>query len=132
MVVQGLGKKINCQHCEAKYYDFGKKAPVCPKCGSEYVPAKTRTRRTTTKSENIAVAVDKKKVEKNTESTSNEQNGNEEFALADENLADIPDVEEVEDEEEDDSLIEDTSDMGDDDDDIAGVVINTNNSDESV
>jgi hypothetical protein len=44
--------------------------------------------------------------------------------------ADIPDVEDVEDEDEDEdgALIEDTSDM---DDDIAGVVINTDTSDES-
>jgi uncharacterized protein (TIGR02300 family) len=132
VVIKDLGKKVNCQNCEAKFYDFDKKKPVCPKCGTEYVPAKTRTRRSATKSEKLAVVVDKDKIETNRESTSNEATNSAEFAMSGESLADIPDVEEVEDEDEDDALIEGTSDMGDDDDDMAGVVINTDTSDENV
>jgi len=131
VVIKDLGKKVNCQNCEAKFYDFDKKKPVCPKCGTEYVPAKTRTRRSATKSEKLAVVVDKDKIETNRESTSNEATNSAEFAMSGESLADIPDVEEVEDEDEDGALIEGTSDMGDDD-DMAGVVINTDTSDENV
>jgi uncharacterized protein (TIGR02300 family) len=128
VVIKDLGKKVNCQNCEAKFYDFGKKNPVCPKCGTEYVPAKKRMRRSAIKSENIAVVVDKGKIEKNIESAGGEATNSGEFAVAGDSLADIPDVE-----DEDDGLIEDTSDMDDDndDDDIAGVVINTDTSDES-
>ena len=131
MVIKDLGKKVNCQNCEAKFYDFDKKKPVCPKCGTEYVPAKTRTRRSATKSEKLAVVVDKDKIETNRESTSNEATNSAEFAMSGESLPDIPDVDEVEDEDEDGALIEGTSDMGDDD-DMAGVVINTDTSDENV
>jgi uncharacterized protein (TIGR02300 family) len=130
VAIKDLGKKVKCQNCEAKFYDFDKKKPVCPKCGTEYVPAKTRTRRSATKSENVAVVVDKDKKGENTGSTGGEATNSGEFALSGDNLADIPDVEDVEDEDEDEdgALIEDTSDM---DDDIAGVVINTDTSDES-
>ena len=131
VVSKDLGKKLSCNNCEAKFYDFNKKKAVCPKCGTEYVAAKIRARRSVTKSENLAVVIDKDKIEKNIESTGNEAVDNEEFAAAGDTLPDIPEVEDVEDEDEDDSLIEDTSDMGDDDDDIAGVVINTDTSDES-
>ena len=132
MGVKDLGTKLNCQNCEAKFYDFNKKKPVCPKCDTEYVVAKTRTRRTTTKSENVTEVVDKEKVpvEKATVSADNETVDGEEFLLSDDSLTEIPEVED-EDEEEDNSLIEDTSDMGDDNDDIAGVVINNDVSDES-
>ena len=131
MGVKDLGTKLICQSCGAKFYDFNKKNPVCPKCDAEYVVVKTRARRTTAKSENAAEAVDKEKliVDKNEASADNESVDGEAFLLSDDNLADIP-VVEGEDEDEDDSLIEDTSDMGDDDDDIAGVVTNTNVSEE--
>ena len=129
--VKDLGIKLSCQSCEAKFYDLNKKKPVCPRCGTEYVVAKTRTRRTATKPENISEVVDKEKVsvEQATVSADNETVDGEEFLLSDDSLTDIPEVED-EDEEEDNSLIEDTSDMGDDNDDIAGVVINTDVSDE--
>jgi uncharacterized protein (TIGR02300 family) len=129
VAVKDLGKKVKCQNCEAKFYDFDKKKPVCPKCGTEYVPVKTRARRSATKSENVVVAVDKDKIEKNTGSTGDEATSSEEFAMSGDSLTDIPDVED--DDDEDDALIQDTSDMDDDDDDdIAGVVINTDTSDE--
>ena len=31
-------EKHTCLECEAKFYDLGKKPPVCPKCGTEFVP----------------------------------------------------------------------------------------------
>ena len=130
MVIKDLGKKVNCQNCEAKFYDFDKKNPVCPKCETEHVPVKKRMRRSASKSENIAVVIDKDKVEKNIGPTGGEATNSGDFTVSGDSLTDIPDVE---DEDEDDALIEDTSDMDDDDDDddMAGVVINTDTSDES-
>lgn len=29
-----LGTKYECYSCGAKFYDFGKPAPICPKCGA--------------------------------------------------------------------------------------------------
>lgn len=29
---QSLGTKRNCNHCSARFYDFGKDEPTCPKC----------------------------------------------------------------------------------------------------
>ena len=131
MGAKDLGIKLTCQSCEAKFYDLNKKKPVCPKCGAEYVVAKTRTRKTTMKPENTTEVVDKEKIpsEKEAVSADNETVDGEEFLLSDDSLTEIPEVED-EDEEENNSLIEDTSDMGDDNDDIAGVVINTDVSDE--
>lgn len=31
------GTKRVCQNCSARYYDLGRDAPVCPKCGAAYV-----------------------------------------------------------------------------------------------
>lgn len=30
-----LGTKYSCFKCEAKFYDLGRPAPVCPKCGAD-------------------------------------------------------------------------------------------------
>lgn len=30
-----LGKKYNCYSCHTKFYDLGKPAPICPKCGAD-------------------------------------------------------------------------------------------------
>ena len=32
------GTKRNCHSCRGKYYDMGKLDPVCPMCGTAYVP----------------------------------------------------------------------------------------------
>lgn len=29
-----LGTKHECYSCGAKFYDFGRPAPICPKCGA--------------------------------------------------------------------------------------------------
>lgn len=31
------GTKRACQSCSARYYDLGRDAPACPKCGAAYV-----------------------------------------------------------------------------------------------
>ncbi len=30
-----LGRKYTCYSCHTKFYDLGKPAPLCPKCGSD-------------------------------------------------------------------------------------------------
>lgn len=30
-----LGKKYTCYSCHTKFYDLGKPAPLCPKCGAD-------------------------------------------------------------------------------------------------
>ena len=56
MVAKELGTKLTCQSCETKLYDLNKKNPICPKCGAEYIVAKTRGRKTI-KSEKVAEVV---------------------------------------------------------------------------
>ena len=65
MVTKDLGTKLICQSCEAKFYDFNKKKPTCPACGTEFVPVKTRLRRSTTKAEKPIETANTDKVEKN-------------------------------------------------------------------
>ena len=116
-----LGTKLNCQKCEAKFYDLNKKNPTCPKCGAEYVPAKTRNRRLTVKTDQPAEVVPAVKLDNSSE-------------ISSENIDDIEvEVENVGDVEEDNStLMEDTSDMGDDQTDIAGVIVNKDDSSEGI
>jgi uncharacterized protein (TIGR02300 family) len=35
-----LGTKHECYNCGAKFYDFGRPAPICPKCGANQKDAK--------------------------------------------------------------------------------------------
>jgi len=35
-----LGTKHECYSCGAKFYDFGRPAPICPKCGANQKDAK--------------------------------------------------------------------------------------------
>ena len=35
-----LGTKYECYSCGAKFYDFGRPAPICPKCGANQKDAK--------------------------------------------------------------------------------------------
>lgn len=35
MSMHPLGKKFTCYSCHTKFYDLGKPAPLCPKCGSD-------------------------------------------------------------------------------------------------
>ena len=37
-----LGNKYECFNCGAKFYDLGKNAPVCPKCGADQSNAEER------------------------------------------------------------------------------------------
>ena len=130
MAVKDLGTKLTCQNCEAKFYDFDKKKPVCPKCGTEYVAVKVRTRRSTPKPEKLDERVNSEEVKpKSIVDTTTAEEKNE---LPEDGLENL-DIPEVDDDEEDNStLIEDTSDMGDDDNDIAGVIVNNDSSGEIV
>jgi predicted nucleic acid-binding Zn-ribbon protein len=37
-----LGNKYECFNCGAKFYDLGKGAPVCPKCGADQKDAEEK------------------------------------------------------------------------------------------
>ena len=137
MAVKDLGTKLTCRSCEAKFYDLNKKKPVCPKCDTDYVAVKARTRRAAAKSEKTNEVMDSEKIEKqnitetvaDADATTTE---GENSILSDDSVEniDMPDVEEAE--EDNSTLIEDTSDIGDDDDDIAGVIVNSDTSPEIV
>lgn len=110
MIGKEFGIKRACQNCGAKFFDLKKKVPTCPKCGTEFVAVKTRTRKTAAKQEKaVAVVAD---VPADNKADSEEEALNE--------IGVDLDVEV--DEEEEDALIEDTSDIGDDDDDMAGII----------
>lgn len=51
-----LGKKHTCFQCGAKFYDFGKADPLCPKCGAKMkdAPAKPKA----PKKEKVAHVID--------------------------------------------------------------------------
>ena len=110
MIGKEFGIKRACQNCGAKFFDLKKKVPTCPKCGTEFVAVKTRTRKTAAKQEKeVAVVPD---VPADNKADSEEETLNE-----------IGVELEVEvDDDEEDTLIEDTSDIGDDEDDMAGII----------
>ena len=59
MIGKEFGIKRACQNCGAKFFDLKKKVPTCPKCGTEFVAVKTRTRKTAAKQEKaVAVVAD--------------------------------------------------------------------------
>ncbi|WP_284944350.1 TIGR02300 family protein [Acidisoma cladoniae] len=45
MVSPELGTKRTCVSCGARFYDLGKSAPTCPKCGTEQPPEQPRLKR---------------------------------------------------------------------------------------
>jgi uncharacterized protein (TIGR02300 family) len=105
-----FGIKRACQNCGAKFFDLRKKVPICPKCGTEFVAVKTRTRKTVSKQEKEVAVVPDTPADDKTDSE-------------DEVLDEIGAELEVEvDDDEEDNLIEDTSDIGDDEDDMAGII----------
>ena len=112
MIGKEFGVKRDCQNCGAKFFDLKKKVPTCPKCGTEFVAVKARTRKTAAKQEKeVAVVAD---VPADKKSDSEEEALNEIGAELD--------VEVDDDNDEEDTLIEDTSDIGDDEDDMAGII----------
>ena len=110
MIGKEFGIKRACQNCGAKFFDLKKKVPTCPKCGTEFVAVKTRTRKTAAKQEKVVAIVPDVPADNKADS--------EEEAL---NEIGVELEVEVDDEEED-TLIEDTSDIGDDEDDMAGII----------
>jgi uncharacterized protein (TIGR02300 family) len=102
-----FGIKRACQNCGAKFFDLKKKVPTCPKCGTEFVAVKTRTRKTAAKQEKVVpdVPVDNK--------TDSEEEALNEIGV---------ELEVEVDDEDENTLIEDTSDIGDDEDDMAGII----------
>ncbi len=110
MIGKEFGIKRACQNCGAKFFDLKKKVPTCPKCGTEFVALKTRTRKTAAKQEKKVAVVPNVPADNKADSE-------------EETLNEIGVELEVEvDDDEEDTLIEDTSDIGDDEDDMAGII----------
>jgi len=113
------GTKLTCQNCGAKFYDMKKKQPVCPKCETEYVPEKSKTRRAT------AAAPATEAAPKPSPETTESTEGNE--VILETDLED--DILEDDSESGDNSVMEDTSDIGGDEDDIGEVISSVDGSD---
>jgi uncharacterized protein (TIGR02300 family) len=84
------GIKRTCHSCGAKYYDFKKKAPTCPSCGTAFDPeALLKSRRRSIPEEKIKPPVKIEEVEVEAEETEEAAEG--------------------------DAVLEDTEDLGGDD-----------------
>ena len=114
------GLKRTCQHCGARFYDMGRDAVACPKCGTKFDPdAVMKTKRTTKAvAEKAPPPPPKAKPKPKTEEEELEAVGDEEVAEG----------EEAEGEEEE--VIEDTSELGEDDEDVADVIENVDEDEE--
>jgi uncharacterized protein (TIGR02300 family) len=114
------GLKRTCQACGARFYDMGREAPACPKCGTKFDPeavlkAKRITKATADKAVPAAKAKPKPKPKPEEEVE----------VVADE---EVVDAEAAEGEEEE--VIEDTSELGEDDEDVAEVIENADGEEE--
>ncbi|MFP6711365.1 MAG: FYDLN acid domain-containing protein [Rhodospirillales bacterium] len=112
-----LGTKLSCQSCGAKFYDLKKKTPVCPKCDTEFVAVKPRTRRAS-----IKAAAEPEKAPEPAPAAAAEKPANDDAPKTEEDAISEVEVEVEDDDEEDNSLMEDTSDIGGDEEDVAGVI----------
>ena len=107
------GLKRTCQSCGARFYDMGRDAVACPKCGTKFDPdAVLKTKRTTKAVAEKAPPPPKAKPKPKPEDEELEAVGDD----------DAPEGEEAEGEEEE--VIEDTSELGEDDEDVADVIEN--------
>ncbi len=98
-----LGRKIQCNECETRFYDLGKSQAACPKCDSIYVEPGEKPVKPPVASSRSRL----QRVEKDRDSGDDE---------ADEVLAPDDDVEDDEDDE-DDADVEVALVIGEDDDD---------------
>lgn len=112
MVDLKLGKKRNCEACEAKFYDLNKIPAICPKCGHSFDPTAE------------AVAATPRKIEPEVEAETQEDDDALEDdddsisldALVDDEDDDEDDesLPEFEDDEDDQTLLDDDDDDDDD------------------
>lgn len=90
MVNPDWGIKRTCHSCGAKYYDFKKKTPTCPSCGTPFDPeALLKSRRRVIPEEKVKVPEKVEDVEIETDDDKDKPEG--------------------------DDVLEDTADLGDDD-----------------
>ena len=94
---------------------------MCPKCGAEYVPPKTRNRKLAVKVDQPTQAAPPDNLDASNEASDN-------------NIKDIEvEVDDVETaDDEGTTLMEDASDMGDDQSDIAGMIVSKDDSSENL
>ncbi len=115
------GHKRTCQACGARFYDMGRDAPACPKCGTKFDPEAVLKSKRATK----AVA-DKAAPAAKAKAKPKPKDEEEELETAD----DAVDAEEGEGEGEDEEVIEDTSELGEDDEDVQEVIENADGEEE--
>ena len=102
-----LGTKRTCQHCGARFYDLGREAIVCPKCGQEHSAEMfNRMKRARPGAEAAARSASKRDAEE---------------AAATGDTDDV-EVELEEAAEEEEAEFEDASELGEDEEDMAQVI----------
>ena len=111
------GAKRVCQSCAAKFYDFGRRPIVCPKCSAVFDPETLLKSR---RSRPAAAAKPSKPIAaaKPVVSDKDEDQDDAGVLAKNDDLADLPD----DDDEDDDSVIEDASELGEDDEEVSKVV----------
>jgi len=107
------GNKHICSNCEARYFDFLKPAPTCPKCGTVDQSSKGKSTKAAALKEEPAEILDKASAVPNTA-----DNDDDDIAID----LDIDDDSQDDDDEDEDSLMEDTSDLGSVEDDVHEVL----------
>lgn len=125
MTKPALGTKRTCKSCETRFFDLGKSAPVCPKCGEVVaVASPPRTKRGTPPPQPAPEKAAPQKANDNPPNTANDDPPD--TADVDIVVADPVEDDDAEDIDDggggEDALIEDTSDLGQDDDDVSEVL----------
>ena len=115
------GLKRTCQSCGARFYDMGRDAVACPKCGTKFDPDAVQKTKRTTKAV-AEKAPPPPKVKPKPKPVPDEEV---EVAADDE----LPEGEEAA-EGEEEEVIEDTSELGEDDEDVADVIENVDEEEE--
>ena len=71
-----LGKKHDCAECGAKFYDLGKSAAICPKCGTDQVAhAKAKAKAVAEAEAAVLAGIEESTTEDHTEDLSEEDHG---------------------------------------------------------
>jgi uncharacterized protein (TIGR02300 family) len=115
------GLKRTCQACGARFYDMGRDAPACPKCGTKFDPEAVLKSKRATK----AVAEKAPPAAKVKPKPKPKPEDEEVEIVADEEVVEAEDAEAEEEE-----VIEDTSELGEDDEDVAEVIENADGEEE--
>lgn len=95
-----LGRKYSCYSCHTKFYDLGKPAPVCPKCGADQRDAEEISVVTTPRGRRTVIEEPIEEPEFPPETEAGSEAEEEEELLAPERGEEVEEEEEEEEEEE--------------------------------